>query len=71
MPNVFDRTDVWRRIDGSEPVATDLEVCVKENGELIPLVFPCRKRGADWIDARSRRRLIIQPSHWRLWSSDR
>jgi hypothetical protein len=71
MPTVLDRSDVWRRIDGSEPIATDLEICVEENGELIPLVFPCRKRIAMWVDARSGRRLIIHPSHWRLWNSDR
>jgi hypothetical protein len=71
MTNVLERPDVWRRVDGSEPIATDLEICVEENGELIPLVFPCRKKVAMRVDARSGRRLIIHPSHWRLWQSKR
>jgi hypothetical protein len=70
MPNVFDRADVWLPVKDNLPDA-ELEVCVREDGEMIPLAFPCRKIGPDWFHAKSGRRLEIHPTHWRLWNSDR
>jgi hypothetical protein len=53
------------------PSDGDLEVCVIENGEVYALVFPCRKHGDAWVDASTKKRIDIQPTHWRLWAEDR
>jgi len=51
------------------PPAGDLEVCVIDyDGIVLALAYPCRVNGADWIDASNRRRLDIQPTHWRKWT---
>jgi hypothetical protein len=35
------------------------------------LVFPCRKKETEWVDALTKQRIDIRPTHWRLWSEDR
>jgi hypothetical protein len=32
------------------------------------LVFPVRRSGSDWVDALTKRRIDIQPTHWRKWT---
>jgi hypothetical protein len=32
------------------------------------LVFPCHRDGAEWVDPATRK-LDIQPTHWRHWTS--
>jgi hypothetical protein len=53
------------------PSDGDLEVCVIENGEVYALVFPCRRNSDAWVDASTKKRIDIQPTHWRLWIKDR
>jgi hypothetical protein len=56
------------------PVSTapddgDLEVCVMDyDGIVLRLEYPCHKNGAEWIDASNRKRIDIQPTHWRKWT---
>jgi hypothetical protein len=50
------------------PSDSDLEVCVIENGEVYALVFPCRRNGDTWVDTSTKKRIDIQPTHWRLWT---
>jgi hypothetical protein len=56
------------------PVSTapsdgDLEVCALDyNGIVHALVFPCRKDGAQWVDASNRTHVNIQPTYWRKWT---
>jgi len=49
------------------PPDRDLEVCVIDEGDVHALIFPCRRRGADWVDASSEKRIDIAPTHWRFW----
>ena len=53
------------------PSDADLEVCVIEKGATHALIFPCRKNGGGWVDAATRRRVDIEPTHWRLWDEGR
>ena len=53
------------------PSGGDLEVCVIEKGGVHTLVFPCRKNGTESIDASTKKRINIEPTHWRIWSEDR
>jgi hypothetical protein len=56
------------------PVSTapsdgDLEVCALDyDGIVHALVFPCRKDGAQWVDASDRTHVSIQPAYWRRWT---
>lgn len=50
------------------PTDADLEVCVIDKGGVHALIFPCRKNGTDWVDASSKKRIDIAPTHWRLWA---
>jgi len=50
------------------PPDSDLEVCVIDKGQVHALIFPCRTRGSDWVDASSKKRIDIAPTHWRLWA---
>ena len=50
------------------PSDQDLEVCVLDyEGIVHALAFPCNKDGTDWVDARSKKRADLQPTHWRMW----
>jgi len=53
------------------PSDADLEVCVMDNSEVHALVFPCWKKGIEWVDATTKKRIDIQPTHWRLWIENR
>jgi len=56
----------WRTIREA-PLHTDVEVAVKVDGEMKSTVFPCRKFGGLWINARTGRRVFVSPTHWRPW----
>jgi hypothetical protein len=49
----------------------DLEVCVIDKQGVHALVFPCHRQGDGWIDPSTKRRVEIQPTHWRLSGEDR
>ena len=51
------------------PIDRDVEVAVIDKDGEHPMVVPCRRTADGWIDALSRRRLDIHPTHWRPWTS--
>jgi hypothetical protein len=53
------------------PTDSDLEVCVVHKGEVHALIFPCRKSGANWVDASTKKPVDIAPTHWRFWAEGR
>lgn len=57
----------WNPI-ASAPSDRDLHLSVIEDGEVYALVFPCRRKGAQWVDAHNGRLVDIDPTHWREWS---
>ncbi len=51
------------------PEGRDLRLAViSADGEVHPLVFPSRRRGAVWVEARNGRVLDLTPTHWQAWS---
>jgi hypothetical protein len=51
------------------PSDGDVEVCALDyDGIVHALVFPCRKDGAQWVDASNKEHVDIQPTHWRKWT---
>jgi hypothetical protein len=57
----------WNPIH-SAPHDCDLHLGVIEDGEVYALIFPCRRRGSQWADARTGKLLDIDPTHWRAWA---
>jgi hypothetical protein len=41
-----------------------------DNHGIHALVFPCRKEGAEWVDASTKKHVDIQPTHWRKWTEN-
>jgi hypothetical protein len=64
------RPDQWLPISNA-PSGANLEVCVMDSHEIHTLVFPCRKNGTEWVDAATKKRIDIQPTHWRIWTESR
>ena len=56
----------WQPI-AAAPFDRDLEVAVIGYDGTHALVFPCRRIVGGWIDAKTKVRLTIYPSHWREW----
>ena len=66
MTHVYSVPYKWVRVS-SAPSDANLEVCVMDNHGIHALVFPCRKEGAEWVDASTKKHVDIQPTHWRKW----
>jgi len=57
---------MWREIQ-SAPFGSDLMLAVIENGEEHVVVFPCRRILGGWINAETKQRIEVHPTHWREW----
>jgi len=60
----------WLRVSIA-PSDADLRVCVMDKHGVHALVFPIRKSGTEWVDASTKKRIDIRPTHWRKWTEDR
>jgi len=56
----------WQPIS-SAPFDHDLQLSVIENNEVFSLIFPCRRTPAGWVDAETRKPVLVEPTHWRIW----
>ncbi len=61
---------MWHRIGSVEKVPSDrdLRLAVKNGDGMHALEFPCRRRGASWVDAKTQRIVEVNPTHWQEWS---
>lgn len=57
----------WQPIT-TAPFDRDLQLSVIEKGEVYALVFPCRRTPAGWVHAKTAKPILVDPTHWRLWS---
>ena len=57
----------WKEIVGAPPLERDLEVAVIDEAGIHPIAFPCRYKDAVWVNAVTRKRIEINPTHWRDW----
>jgi hypothetical protein len=62
-----DKNTLWQPISIA-PFDCDLELAVREAGELHALMFPCRRILGGWVNAATRERICVNPTHWRHWS---
>ena len=70
MAPVYSLPEKWLPI-AIAPSGADLEVGVMENGDVHALVFPVHKSGLSWVNASTKERVDIQPTHWRQWTDRR
>ncbi|HKS85829.1 MAG TPA: hypothetical protein VJR71_10130 [Pseudolabrys sp.] len=61
---------MWESV-AKAPFDCDLELAVIDKDGPHALVFPCRRVTGGWVDARSNERVYVNPTHWRLWASQR
>jgi hypothetical protein len=57
---------MWQRIS-TAPFGRDLEIAVVEGEEINALIVPCRREPDGWVNAMTRERIVIDPTHWRNW----
>ena len=61
---------LWQEIS-TAPYDRDLELAVIERDRLHPLIFACRRTPGGWIKAATHERIVVHPTHWRLWPTGR
>jgi hypothetical protein len=57
----------WRPIS-TAPFDRDLELAVIGYHGAHALAFPCRRILGGWVNAESKKRIDVRPTHWRDWS---
>lgn len=60
---------MWQTIETAPPPDCDLELAVFDADGPHALVFPCRRILNGWMNAETRERLDVRPTHWRIWSA--
>jgi hypothetical protein len=68
MTQIHSLSGEWLSISITPPDG-DLEVCVMDyDGIVLALPYPCHKSRAGWVDGLNKKRIDIQPTHWREWT---
>ena len=57
---------VWQPIT-SAPFDRDLELAVLDREGPHALVFACRRILSGWVNAQTKQRIDVRPTHWRDW----
>jgi len=70
MADVHPLPEKWLPVSIA-PSDIDLEVCVMDGGGVHALIFPVRRAKTDWVDAETRKRVDMEPTHWRKWNDNR
>jgi hypothetical protein len=51
------------------PTDLDVRLAVSDGaGAVHALVFPCRRKGDSWADAKTDRLVEVFPTHWQSWT---
>ncbi len=59
----------WELIS-SAPYDRNLELAVIERDGPHALAFPCRRIDSGWINAETKQRVDVRPTHWREWNAE-
>jgi hypothetical protein len=59
---------MWQPIS-SAPFARDIQLAVIDDDGPHALVFPCRRILNGWMNADTKERLDVRPTHWREWGT--
>ncbi len=58
----------WKPVS-TAPFDRALELAVIDRDGPHALAFPCRRILAGWIDAETKERIDLNPTHWREWQA--
>jgi hypothetical protein len=61
---------MWHKVNSLADVPTDHDLrlaVIDGSGAVHALVFPCRRVGNSWVDAKLRRAVEVYPTHWQEW----
>jgi len=58
----------WQPIS-TAPFDRDLELAVITYDGTHALVFPCRRILGSWVNAETKQRIDVHPTHWREWQA--
>jgi hypothetical protein len=59
---------MWQAIT-TAPFDSDIELAVIDGEGPHALVFPCRRLAGGWMNAATKERLDVRPTHWREWEN--
>jgi hypothetical protein len=62
---VFKMED-WRPIE-TAPFDQDLQLAVIESDSVYALSFACRRTDFGWVNAQTRKGVLVEPTHWCMW----
>jgi hypothetical protein len=65
---------MWHEVNTPDDVPNNRDVrlaVIDAKGMVHALVFPCRRVGNSWIDAKLRRPVEVYPTHWQDWAQDK
>lgn len=57
---------MWQEIS-TAPLDRNVALAVIDNDGPHALVFPCRRIVSGWMNAQTKERLDVRPTHWREW----
>jgi hypothetical protein len=60
---------VWQPISNA-PFDRDLELAVLDRDGPHALVFACRRILSGWVNAETKQRIDVRPTHWRDWGEN-
>jgi hypothetical protein len=60
---------MWMAISNA-PFGRDLELAVIDDDGPHALIFACRRIVGGWMNAETKERLDVRPTHWREWSAN-
>jgi hypothetical protein len=49
------------------PVSSELELAIINSGGVYAFFLPCYRSVDGWRDAKTKRRIEVEPTHWREW----
>jgi len=58
--------NMWTNI-AEAPYGRDIELAVIDEEGPHALVFPCRRIASGWMNAFTKERVDVRPTHWREW----
>jgi len=58
---------MWQAIF-SAPLDRNLELAVLDEDGVHALAFACRRVADGWINATTKQRVDVRPTHWREWA---
>jgi hypothetical protein len=61
-------SNVWHPISNA-PFDRDVELAVLDRDGSHALVFACRRIPSGWINAETKQRIDVHPTHWREWGA--